>query len=67
MKGYEKLILAIVLLALIVCTGVNTYIHIKSGEVKNLLPKTQVEQPAETPVESPAEQLVEQLVEIPAV
>lgn len=55
MKLIGKIVTFVVMLALVVSVGINTYIHIKSGEIKNLLPNTQVEQPAETPVESPAE------------
>ena len=49
MKFIGKITTSIVILALIVCAAVNTAIHIKSGEAKNLISNnnTQVEQPAE--------------------
>ncbi len=49
MRTIGKITTGIVIIALIVCAAINTAIHIKSGEAKNLFNKntTQVEQPAE--------------------
>lgn len=57
MKLIGKIVTVVVMLALIACAGINTYIHVKSGEIKNVFKNnnTQVEQPAKTPTESPAE------------
>ncbi len=56
MKLIGKIVTFVVMLALVVSAGINTYIHIKSGEIKNLLPNTQVEQSVEANSESPAKQ-----------
>ena len=54
MKTIGKITTAVVMLALMVCAGINTAIHIKSGEVKELFtPEQQVE--VEAPAETPAE------------
>ncbi len=49
MKFIGKITTALVMLGLIACAVVNTTIHIKSGEAKNLFAKnnTQIETPAE--------------------
>lgn len=47
MKFIGKLTTALVMLGLIACTAVNTTIHIKSGEAKNLFKNgSQIEAPA---------------------
>ena len=52
MKFIEKLVTAIIVLGLMACAGINTAIHIKSGEVKNLFKNdSQIEAPA-TPDQS---------------
>lgn len=51
MKFIGKLTTALVMLGLIACTAVNTTIHIKSGEVKELFKNSQIEAPA-TPDQS---------------
>ena len=54
MKTIGKLATAIVILALMGCAAINTAVHIKSGEVKELFtPEQQVE--VEAPAETPAE------------
>lgn len=49
MKFIGKITTALVMLGLIACAVVNTTIHIKSGEAKDLFAKkgTQIEAPAE--------------------
>ena len=47
MKFIGKLVTAIVVLGLMACAGINTAIHIKSGEAKNLFKNgSQIEAPA---------------------
>lgn len=46
MKSIGKLVTAIVVLGLMACAGINTAIHIKSGEVKELFKNSQIEAPA---------------------
>ena len=54
MKLIGKITTAVVMLALIACAAINTAIHIKSGELKELFtPEQQVE--TEAPAETPAE------------
>ena len=49
MKTIGKITTAIVMLALIVCTAVNTAVNIKNGSFKDLIDKNEpsIEQPAE--------------------
>lgn len=51
MKTIGKITTFVVTLALIACAAINTAIHIKSGEVKELFVKDQIEQ--EVPGEEP--------------
>ena len=57
MKTIGKITTFVVMLALIACAAINTAIHIKSGEAKDLFVKEQIEQevPGEEPgTETPA-------------
>lgn len=47
MKFIGKLTTAVVMLGLIACAAINTAIHIKSGEAKDLFAGTQIETTAE--------------------
>lgn len=44
MKTIGKITTFVVMLALIACAAINTAIHIKSGEAKDLFVKEQIEQ-----------------------
>lgn len=44
MKTIGKITTFVVMVALIACAAINTAIHIKSGEVKELFVKEQIEQ-----------------------
>lgn len=51
MKTIGKITTFVVMVALIACAAINTAIHIKSGEAKDLFVKEQIEQ--EVPSEEP--------------